>query len=149
MTCEGALPLRGRKPLGKLIDVVIALGIVGGTSTSLGLGVPLVSAMVSELFHIPDLLMTKFVVLAVWLALFGASAYRGLKKGIKVLADINMVLVAVTLLFILLAGPTLFILSISVNSVGLLADNFLRMSTWMDPVDKSGFPEAWTIFYWA
>ena len=38
--CEGALPVRGRKPLSKMIDVVIALGIVGGTATSLGLGVP-------------------------------------------------------------------------------------------------------------
>ena len=149
VTCEGALPTRGRKPLGKLIDVVIALGIIGGTSTSLGLGVPLVSAMVFELFGIPDVLMTKLVVLALWLVLFGASAYRGLKKGIKILADINMVIAAITLLFILLAGPTLFILSISVNSIGLLADNFVRMMTWMDPIEKSGFPEAWTIFYWA
>ncbi len=147
--CEAALPVRGRKPLGKLIDVVIALGVIGGTATSLGLGVPLVSAMVSELFGIPDLLTTKLLVLAVWLALFGGSAYRGLKKGIKILADINMVLVAFTLLFILLAGPTLFILSISVNSVGLLADNFVRMSTWLDPIEKSGFPESWTVFYWA
>jgi len=147
--CEAALPNTGKKPLSKLIDIVIALGIIGGTSTSLGLGVPLVSAMVSELLEIPDLLMTKFAVLSVWLLLFGASAYRGLKKGIKVLADINMVIAIVTLLFILLAGPTLFILSISVNSVGLLADNFVRMSTWLDPVVKSGFPEAWTVFYWA
>ncbi len=147
--CEAALPVRGRKPLGKLIDVVIALGVIGGTATSLGLGVPLVSAMVSELFGIPDLLTTKLLVLATWLVLFGGSAYRGLKKGIKILADINMVLVAITLLFILLAGPTLFILSISVNSVGLLADNFVRMSTWLDPIEKSGFPESWTVFYWA
>jgi len=89
------------------------------------------------------------VVLAVWLLLFGASAYRGLKKGIKILADINMALAAITLLFILLAGPTLFILSMTVNSVGMLADNFLRMSTWMDPIEKSGFPESWTVFYWS
>jgi BCCT family betaine/carnitine transporter len=132
-----------------LIDVVIALGIIGGTSTSFGLGVPLVASLVAELFGIPDLLMTKLLVLLVWLALFGASAWRGLKKGIKVLADINMVLVGITLLFILLAGPTLFILSISVNSAGMLVDNFARMSTWMDPIAKSGFPESWTVFYWA
>jgi len=147
--CEGALPVRGRKPLSKLIDMVIVIGIIGGTATSLGLGVPLVSAMVSELLGIPDMLTTKMVVLAVWLALFGASAYRGLKKGIKVLADINMALAVLTLLFILLAGPTLFILSMTVNSVGMLADNFIRMSTWLDPIEKSGFPEAWTVFYWA
>lgn len=148
-TCEGALPVRGRQSLGKLIDIIIALGIVGGTATSLGLGVPLVSAFVAELFGIPDILTTKIIVLVTWTLLFGASAYRGLKKGIKILADINLVLAGIALLFILLAGPTLFILSMTVNSVGLLFDNFVRMSLWMDPIDKSGFTEAWTVFYWA
>ncbi len=147
--CEAALPVRGRKPIGVLIDVVIALGIVGGTATSLGLGVPLVSSMASELFGISDHVETKLFVLVVWLLIFGASAYRGLKKGIKILADINMVLAVLMMAFILIAGPTLFILSISINSVGLLVDNFVRMSTWLDPIEKSGFPEAWTIFYWA
>ncbi len=147
--CESALPVTGRKAIGKVIDTVIALGIVGGTATSLGLGVPLVAAMSAELLGIPDTITTKLVVLIIWTALFSASAYRGLKKGIKVLADINMVLAAIAILFILLAGPTLFILSMTVNSIGLLADNFVRMALWMDPVSKSGFPEAWTIFYWA
>jgi len=148
-TCEGALPVRGRKVTRRVIDVIITLGIVGGTATSLGLGVPLMSALLSELFSLPDTLILKMGVLVVWVSLFGASAYRGLKKGIRVLADINMVLVFVTLLFILLAGPTLFILSLSVNSLGLMADNFIRMATWLDPIDKGGFPEAWTVFYWA
>ena len=51
--------------------------------------------------------------------------------------------------FVLLAGPTVFILSLSVNSVGLMLNNFVHMSFWLDPVEKSGFPEDWTIFYWA
>ena len=28
-------------------------------------------------------------------------------------------------------------------------DNFARMAFWTDPVSRSGFPETWTIFYWA
>jgi len=147
--CEEALPKHGRKVTRGVIDVIIVLGIVGGTATSLGLGVPLVSALFSELLGLTDTLMLKLIVLAIWVSLFGASAYRGLKKGIQVLADINMMLVFITLLFILLVGPTLFILTMSVNSIGLMAENFIRMATWMDPINKGGFPEAWTIFYWA
>jgi len=147
--CEAALPKIARRPLNKLIDIVISLGIVGGTATSLGLGVPLVSAFCVELFQVPDVLTTKIVVLIVWTLIFGASAYRGLKKGIRVLADINMVLAGFAILFILLAGPTLFILSMTVNSIGLLLDNFLHMALWTDPIEKSGFPESWTVFYWA
>lgn len=148
-TCEAALPTRGRKAVGKVIDTVIALGIVGGTATSLGLGVPLVSALTAELFGIPDVLITKLVVLILWTVIFGASAYRGLKKGIQVLADINLVLAGVAIVFVLFAGPTVFILSMTVNSIGLMANNFVHMSLWMDPIAKSGFPETWTVFYWA
>ena len=53
--------------LSKVIDIIIAIGIVGGTATSLGLGVPLVSAFSSELFGVPDVLTTKVIVLVIWL----------------------------------------------------------------------------------
>ncbi len=52
-------------------------------------------------------------------------------------------------IYCLPAIPTVYILSISVNSLGLLADNFARISFWTDPIDRGGFPETWTIFYWA
>ena len=147
--CDEALPKAGRASIKLIIDVFIILGVLGGTATSLGLGVPLVSALVSELFGVADTNAIKLSVLLVWVVLFGASAYRGLKKGIKVLADINMALAIIVTAFVLIAGPTVFILSMTVNSLGLLIDNFARSSFWMDPVDKGGFPEAWTVFYWA
>lgn len=53
------------------------------------------------------------------------------------------------MIFILVLGPTVYILTISTNSLGLILDNFFRISFWTDPIDKGGFPEAWTIFYWA
>ncbi len=147
--CDEALPKKGRKPIKLFIDIFIILGVLGGTTTSLGLGVPLVSALIAELFGVADTLMIKLAVLLIWVVLFGASAYRGLKKGIKVLADINMILAIIVIVFILIVGPTVFILSMTVNSLGLLMENFARSSFWMDPIDKGGFPEAWTVFYWA
>ena len=52
-------------------------------------------------------------------------------------------------LFVLIVGPTAFLLKTSLNSMGVMADNFIRMSTWTDPFTTSGFVENWTIFYWA
>jgi BCCT family betaine/carnitine transporter len=147
--CEGALPKRGREGAKSTIDILVVLGLIGGTSTSLGFGVPFVSALVTELLGIPDSVIMKLSVLTVWTLLFGASAYRGLKKGIKVLADINVVLAILSIIFIFFAGPTQFILSITVNSAGHMMDKFWIMSLWTDPIEKNGFPEAWTIFYWA
>ncbi|RLQ20647.1 BCCT family transporter [Seongchinamella sediminis] len=147
--CDTVLTTPGRKRWKPVIDTLVIIGLIGGAGTSLGLGVPLVSAFVGEMFGIPDTLLTRFGVLAFWTLLFGISVYRGLTKGISILADINIGLALLILVFILFAGPTVFILSISANSVGLMLDNFTRMSFWLDPVDKRGFPEAWTLFYWA
>ena len=147
--CDGALPIKGREQIKTAIDIFIVLGIVSGVATSLGLGVPLMSAMLSTLFGVEDSMAIKLIVLLLWTLLFGASVYRGLKKGIKILADINLVLGAIALLFVLLAGPTLFILDLTVNSVGLMFNNFLTTSTWTDPIAKGSFPKDWTGFYWA
>lgn len=147
--CEDVLPETGRSIFKTLIEIVVVFGIIGGTATSLGIGVPMVSAFISEFFGISDTLMIKMALLVFWTCLFGASVYRGLKKGIKLLADINMGLAGITVLFILIAGPTLFILNITANSLGLMFQNIIQISLWTDPIENSGFPGDWTVFYWA
>ena len=147
--CDGALPVKGRSQTKTIIDILIILGIVGGVTTSLGLVVPLLSAMLATLFDIDDSMLIKMSVLFLWTLLFGASVYRGLKSGIKVLADINMALAFFAVLFILVAGPGVFILDLTVNSIGLMFNNFISTATWTDPINNGSFPEDWTGFYWA
>jgi BCCT family betaine/carnitine transporter len=147
--CDGALPEQGRDQIKTGIDILIILGIVGGVTTSLGLVVPLLSAMLATLFGIEDSMVIKMAVLAMWTMLFGASVYRGLKSGIKVLADINMVLAIFAVAFILIAGPGVFILDLTVNSIGLMFNNFISTAMWTDPINNGSFPEDWTGFYWA
>ncbi|MDW7730091.1 MAG: BCCT family transporter [Bacillota bacterium] len=149
-TCAGVL---GRKltegPLGVIIEIFVMFGIIGGVGTSLGLAVPLVSALASNMFGIANTFGLNIIILIIWTAIFSISVYRGLAKGIKVLSDINMYLALGLIAFVLIAGPTVFILSSWTNSIGLLFNEFFRMSFWTDPVAKGGFPEGWTIFYWA
>ncbi len=147
--CRHALPPATRIYLMPLIDTLVIIGLIGGAGTSIGLGVPLVSAFASELFHIPNSFWTKIGVLTLWTMIFGTSVYRGLKGGIRILSDINILLAVAVVIFILFAGPTVFILSLTANSFGLLINNFARMGFWLDPIKHSGFPEAWTLFYWA
>ncbi|GIR40121.1 MAG: hypothetical protein CM15mP51_09010 [Porticoccaceae bacterium] len=97
------------------------------------MGVPLVSAMIATLFEVEDSMLIKISVLAFWTALFGTSVYKGLKAGIKILADINVVLAIFAILFVLIAGPGVFILDLTVNSFGLMFSNFMSTATWTDP----------------
>ncbi len=144
----GVLGSKSSGWLGVGIDVVVILAIIGGAGTSLGLGLPLVSAFIARCFSLADTPMLHFGVLGIWTAVFGTSVYLGLEKGIRILADLNGVFAILFLAFVLIAGPTVFILNMSTNSIGLMLDNLFRISFWMDPVVKSGFPEDWTVFYW-
>jgi BCCT family betaine/carnitine transporter len=81
--------------------------------------------------------------------LFSASVWMGLQKGIKRLSDINLGLALALLAFVLVAGPTVFLLKTSVESVGLMLQNFVRLNTWTDSFTDSGFVESWTSWYWA
>ena len=96
--------------------MIVIIAIIGGTGTSLGLGLPLVSALVAECFSLPDTPMLQFGVLVVWTAIFATSVYMGLDKGIRILADVNAVFAILFLIFVLVVGPTIFILNMSVNS---------------------------------
>jgi len=148
-SCDEALPDPVKAPAKTIIDILVVFSIVGGVATSIGLGVPLVSALAVELLGVPDNLLTQIAVIVLWTVIFGTSAYLGLRRGIRRLADFNIFLMFFFLAYVLVLGPTLYILSLSVNSLGLFFDNFLRMSFWTDPIDRSGFPETWTIFYYA
>ena len=148
-SCSALVPASGGGFWLTAIDIFVVIGIVGGVATSLGFGVPLVTSLAVSLLGVPDNLTTQVGVIIVWTIIFGTSAYLGLKKGIKVLADLNLGLMFFVMLFILVLGPTVYILTISTNSLGLMIDNFVRISFWTDPIERSGFPEDWTIFYWA
>jgi len=147
--CRGVIGDRADGPLGKLIDVLFIFGLVGGTGTSLGLGTPILSESISTLLHVERTFALDALVIVIWTAIFGTTVYLGIEKGIKRLADANVYLGFFLLAFVLVFGPTVFILDTFTNSLGLLVTNFARMSLYTDPVGQSGFPQTWTVFYWA
>jgi len=143
--------LRGREhgPVARLIDFLFMIALIGGAAASLGFSTPLIAACVAWLFEMPTGFGLEVSIMGICVALFVVSVWLGLKKGIKRLSDINMYLALGLLLFILVVGPTAFLMKTSLNSVGLMTQSFLRMSFWTDPFTKSGFVESWTVFYWA
>ncbi|MDQ0205751.1 BCCT family transporter [Alkalicoccobacillus murimartini] len=147
--CRGVLGKHADGFIGKSIDVLVIWSLVGGLGTSLGLGVPMVSAVISDLFGIEQSLGLSIGIILIWTVIYCASAYSGLYKGISKLSNINVYLALALAIFVLFAGPTLFILSNFTNSFGLMMQNFMQMSFYTDPNGQSGFPQTWTVFYWA
>lgn len=136
--------------LGHGIDILVIFGVVGSIATSLGIGTPVLADVIREAFGIPreyDLIV-KLMVLVVWILIFGTSVYLGLDKGIQRLSNINIGMAFLFMLIVLLAGPTVDILKMEVNSAGLYADEFFRMSTYLEPFGSGKFTKEWTVFYW-
>jgi BCCT family betaine/carnitine transporter len=143
--------LKGKEDLftARLIDFLFMLALIGGTGSSLGFSTPLIATFVSRLTGIEPSFGLEVFVVAVCVVIFSVSVYLGLERGIKRLSDLNMILAFGMVAFVLVSGPTLFLLKAALNSVGTVAQNFIRMNTWTDPFSESGFFEDWTVFYWA
>ncbi len=133
----------------RLIDWLFMIGLLGGAGTSLGFSTPMIAACVARVTGLEANFTMELAVVVVSVLMFATSVWLGLRKGIKRLSDINLWLAFMLLGLVLLAGPTVFMLKTSVNSLGLMAQNFIRMNSWTDPFTSSGFVESWTIFYWA
>ncbi len=76
------------------------------------------------------------------------SVLRGLDGGVKVLSEINMAIAALLLLFVLLAGPTMAILTDFVKGLGAYVSDILPLSNPIGRTDTD-YMHGWTAFYWA
>ncbi|MGI9532255.1 BCCT family transporter [Lutimonas sp.] len=143
------LPKGVNSSRGRFIDFLFMINLIGGTGTSLGLSSPMIAGGIAKLLNISHNYTLEVSVVLISIAIFGTSSFLGLKKGFKKLSDFNVFLAFVLLFFVLAVGPTIFILKVGTNSIGLVLQNFIRMNLWTDPIRNSGFVENWTIFYWA
>jgi BCCT family betaine/carnitine transporter len=147
--CDQIPGLKTEGPLGKIIDILFIFGLVSGVATSLGIGIPMISAVASDLTGIERGMALDTGILVGLTICFSLSVSAGLDKGIKRLSDINMVLAILLLGFILFAGPTSFIMNQAFDSLALMFQNFIEMSLRTDAGSEASFAQDNTIFFWA
>ncbi|MBI9080232.1 MAG: BCCT family transporter [Pseudodesulfovibrio sp.] len=147
--CTGLLGERTHGWPGKVIDILFMTGLVAGSATALGLGIPIVAAALSSVTGLEHSFTLEFGTLIFVTLIFSVSSCLGLKKGLSKLSDFNVYMAMGLMLFVFIVGPTLFLTDMAITSLGLMVSEFVRMATWMDPVGKNGFTQSWTIFYYA
>ena len=147
--CEPVLGYWSERWPGRIIDILFIIGLIGTASTGLALGTSVVASASTRATGLEDGFTMQVVIVALATFTIAYSVYRGLDEGIKVLSIVNAVMALILITFVLLAGPTRFILEMGVMSIGHLLQNFIKMTTWTDPQQQSNFVESWTVFYWA
>ncbi|WP_319466180.1 BCCT family transporter [uncultured Pseudodesulfovibrio sp.] len=147
--CTGLLGDRVNGWQGKVIDILFMTGLVAGSATALGLGIPIVAAAISSVTGLEHSFWLEFGTLVFVTAIFCISSSLGLKKGLSKLSDFNVMIAMALLLFVFIVGPTVFLTDMAITSLGLMVSEMIRMTTWMDPMSSSGFTKDWTVFYYA
>src|SRR6056297_611776 len=145
-------PLLGEKvhgPWGKVINILAVVATLFGLATSLGMGVQQVSAGLAHLFNLPDTLTAQVLLITVITFAATGSVIAGLSGGVKKLSQLNMILGAIFLVFMIIVGPTLFIFDSFIQNVGGYVQNFFELSFWTETYKQSAWQSDWTVFYWA
>ncbi|WP_186629924.1 BCCT family transporter [Rhodococcus sp. BP22] len=145
-------PLLGRKriegSIGHIIDVIAIVGTLFGVATSLGFGVQQISAGLEYLGWIESSNWLTIILIVGVTGLATFSVVSGVTKGLKWLSNINMVLAASLAVFVLILGPTLFLMQSWVQNLGGYVQALPELMLRTSPFADDGWAGAWTIFYW-
>ena len=138
--------------LGDLIDIMALLATLFGIITTLGFGASQLGAGLHQLGWISENSFSlQMVVIAVVMSLAIFSAISGVGKGVKILSELNLTLAFSLLIFVLVAGPTLYLLSAFSDNIGTYLSNLVQLSfkTYVYEQEHTGWFSGWTILYWA
>ena len=138
--------------LGDLIDIMALLATLFGIITTLGFGASQLGAGLHQLGWISENSFSlQMVVIVVVMSLAIFSAISGVGKGVKILSELNLTLAFSLLIFVLVAGPTLYLLSAFSDNIGTYLSNLVQLSfkTYVYEQEHTAWFSGWTILYWA
>ncbi|AZU03803.1 choline/carnitine/betaine transporter [Glycocaulis alkaliphilus] len=152
LTIRSALyPLIGDRiygPIGHIVDVIAILGTLFGVATSLGYGVTQINAGLNVVFGLTISEEVQVVLIAIITLIATASVLAGLDKGIRRLSQINLYLAIGLLVFVLVMGPTLFLIGAYVQNIGHYVDQLATLTFNVDAYGDGEWVSTWTLFYW-
>ena len=149
---------------GHLIDIITVFATLFGLSSSLGFGVAQINTGLSYvggdilgLVNVPTGTTPQVLLIAGITLIATASVAAGLDKGVKRLSKLNIYLMLALLGFVLVVGPTVFVVGIFGDGLSAYLGNFIELSfftgaasggTALGGYTVSGWMGSWTIFYW-
>ncbi|MFD3299421.1 BCCT family transporter [Aquipseudomonas alcaligenes] len=152
LTLRSALyPLIGERihgPIGHAVDTFAILGTVFGVATSLGYGVLQINSGFHHLFGLPVSTPVQIALIAAICALATLSVASGLNKGIRILSELNLALAVFLLLFVLVLGPTVFLLKTFVQNSGAYLSEIVSKTFNLYAYEPTDWIGGWTLLYW-
>lgn len=145
-------PMIGKRIYGRIgdsVDAFATIGTVFGVATTLGFGVTQINSGLNYLVGIPQSATTQIILVIAVSIMAGLSVVLGVDKGIKRLAELNLFLALSLLLFVFLAGPTIYLLQTTLQNLGNYVSSLFEMTFNLYAYQPNGWIGGWTILYWA
>ena len=135
--------------LGRVIDIIAILAMLAGIATTFSLATPLLSAAICKVFGLSDSITLTISILILIAVIYTLAVWFGM-KGISKMAKWCMYFFFTFLAYVFVfGGEARYILETGFQSIGNMIQNFIGLSTTLDPLRETSFPQNWTLFYWA
>ncbi len=133
---------------GDVFDTIAIVSSLFGLASSLGLGALQINAGFKYIFGVP--MSTSFQVLSIIFITFIAtlSIVTGLKKGVRILSEVNVLFAGLLLFIVFLATPIGLSISNILASFILFIKEGAQTYITLGSYDVD-FLSSWSIFYWA
>lgn len=150
---QACYPLFGRRVYGwwgRVIDLLAVFALLAGTATTFSVATPLLAEALHVLFGFTvNRTIITLLLLLTTCAVYTYALLHGI-RGISKLSKICVWLFFGLLTFVfLLGGQEKYILETGLMNLGTMLTHFLELATYTDPLRETGFPQQWTMYYWA
>ncbi len=145
-------PLLGKRVngwLGDVVDIFAICGTLFGIATSLGYGVAQMTSGLNYVFGLPSNVVMQVGLIVVVMGAATISVLTGVDKGVRRLSELNLFIAVCLMLFVLIVGPTLFLLRAYVQNFGLYLDHFFERTFTLYAYEPRAWMADWTLLYWA
>lgn len=150
--CSCLYPILGKRAMGAIgtvVDILCLFGLAGGVSSSLGVSAMQLGAGLGIITNVNPTNFMWAVILITIVITFIISSYTGIGRGVRFLSDKNAKIYIGLMVFVLIFGPTKYILNMTTEAFGFHLDNFFMQSTYLDTFEGGMWPTWWTINYWS
>jgi choline/glycine/proline betaine transport protein len=121
---------------------------VFGIATTLGLGVQQMNSGLNRVFGIVNSTELQLTVIAGIMMIATVSVVSGVSRGVRLLSEMNFWLSIAAVLFMLILGPTQYLIGVTIEATGDYIQNLLRLSFHTNATHDSRWQAEWTVFFW-
>ena len=107
-----------------------------------------INSGLNYLFGLEVSTLVQVVLIAVITLVATGSVVAGLDSGVRRLSELNMILAAALLAFVLVCGPTVHLLQVLVQNTGMYVSQLFSMTFNLYAYEPTGWLGGWTLFYW-